>query len=132
MTRHLVLLLDLLNVEGKESLLEIGEVIAHQTRRKLITHHRLGFVFEARYAFLLEKIPLEEFLAVGDISSSRLLWKPQAKSSLEVLQRPKTLETLEQGSMLLLDEISFLALSKAEQDKVQNVLEKREILLLLC
>jgi hypothetical protein len=132
MTTHLALLLDLLNIEEKAPLLAIGEVIAHQTKRKLITYHRLGFIFEARYALVLEKIPLEEFLAIGDISSKRPLWKPEMKSSLEVLQSPKALETLEQGSMLLLDEISFLTLSKAEQDNVQETLEKKDILLLLC
>jgi replication-associated recombination protein RarA len=81
---------------------------------------------------LLEKISLEEFLAVGDISSTRPLWKPELKSSLEIVRNEKALTQLEQRSMLLLDEISFLTLSKAEQDEVQNVLEKKEILLLLC
>jgi hypothetical protein len=132
MTKDLALLLDLLNIEENEPLLAIGEVIAHQTKRKLIIHHRLKYVFEARYALLLKQMPLEEFLAIGDISSPRPLWDPQTKSSLEIVQSPKMLEQLEQGSMLLLDEISFLALSKAEQDEVQNILEKKEILLLLC
>ncbi|MDR2415202.1 MAG: hypothetical protein LBD75_00890 [Candidatus Peribacteria bacterium] len=132
MTKQLALLLDLLNIEEREPLLAIGELIAHQTKRKLIIHHRLGFIFEARYALLLEKIPLEEFLAIGDSSSSRALWKPEVKSSLEMLGNVKALAQLEQKSMLLLDEISFLTLSKAEQDEVQKVLEKKEILLLLC
>ena len=133
MTNHLDLLLDLLNFDDEErqSFLAIGKVIAQHTDKKLVIHHRMGFVFEARRDLLLEKITLEEFLAVGDISSMRPLLT-EFHSSLALLQSPKTLEKIEQDSMLLIDEISFLILSKAEQDKLQKTLEKKNILLLLC
>jgi thymidine kinase len=136
MLKHLDLLLDLLNLEEEErqSFLAIGQVIAHHTNKKLLIHHRMGVVFQSRYALLLEKITLEEFLAVGDVSSTRPLWeKEEVKvSSLELLQSQKKLNDLEENSMLLVDEISFLSLDKKEQEEVQELLERKQILLLVC
>ena len=134
MIQRLDLLLDLLTFEGeeKQAFLAIGEVIVQHKDKKLIIHHRMGFVFEAWFDLLWEQISLEEFFAVGDISSTRPLWRENVLSSLEFLSSLKALEKLEQGSMILLDEISFLVLSKAEQDEVQEILEKMEVLLLLC
>ncbi|MDR2540596.1 MAG: hypothetical protein LBD11_02140 [Candidatus Peribacteria bacterium] len=134
MQNHLDLLLDLLNLEDEErqSFLAIGEVIAHHLNKKLIIYHRMGFIFQARYDVLLEKLPLDEFLAIGDISSSQPLRKPETISSLDLLQSLKKLETLEEGSLLLIDEISFLVLSQAEQHSVQEILEQKRILLLVC
>ncbi|MDR2189960.1 MAG: hypothetical protein LBP53_01930 [Candidatus Peribacteria bacterium] len=132
MKKYLSLLLELLNIEDKEPLLAIGEVIAHQTKRQLVVFHRLGFVFEAWYALLLEKLPLEEFLALGDITSSRTLWQPEQKSSLDILHSPKLLATLPAESMVLVDEVSFFALSQSEQTNIQQQLEKKDIVLLIC
>jgi hypothetical protein len=134
MTKYLELLLDLLTLEEeeKQAFLAIGEVIAHHTNKKLLIHHRMHVVFQAWFDVLLEKISLEEFLATGDISSQTPLWQQDTTSSLTLLHSPKALEKLEQGSMLLVDEISFLALSKPEQDEIQDILEKKEILLLVC
>ncbi|MDR3169747.1 MAG: hypothetical protein LBU27_08690 [Candidatus Peribacteria bacterium] len=136
MLKHFDLLLDLLNLEGEErqSFLAIGQVIAHHMNKQLIIYHRMGFIFQARYDLLLEKISLEEFLAVGDISSTRPLWEKGGVklSSLELLQSPEMLNDLEESSMLLVDEISFLSLAKQEQDEVQELLEGKQILLLVC
>jgi hypothetical protein len=133
MTNYLSLLLDLLNFEEeeKQSFFAIGEVMAHHTNKKLIIYHRAGFIFQAWFDLLLQHISLEEFLATGDVSSSRP-FQLSASSSLQLLQSAEALENLEPGGMLLLDEISFLALSKVEQDNVQDLLEKKKILLLLC
>jgi hypothetical protein len=132
MTKYLSLLLDLFNIPEQAPLVAIGEIIAHQTKRKLIVHHRLGFVFQARYDLLLEKISLEEFLAVGDVSSSTKLWHPKMKSSRDILRSPNVVDQFPQGSMVVLDEISFLALSETEQMAIKNKLEKVDVLLLLC
>jgi nucleoside-triphosphatase THEP1 len=62
------------------------------------------------------------------------LWeKGEVKvSSLELLQSQKMLNDLEESSMLLVDEISFLSLGKKEQEEVQELLERKQILLLVC
>ncbi|MDR0860085.1 MAG: hypothetical protein LBO09_03745 [Candidatus Peribacteria bacterium] len=134
MQNPLDLLLDLLNLEDEErhSFLAIGEVISHHLNKKLIIHHRMGFIFQSRYDLLLEKLPLDAFLAVGDISSSQPLRKPDTLSSLDLLQSPKKLTELPEESLLLVDEISFLALSTTEQQAVQDILEQRKVLLLVC
>ncbi|MDR0369707.1 MAG: hypothetical protein LBH96_04275 [Candidatus Peribacteria bacterium] len=62
--------------------------------KPLFIYHRMGFVFQAFHDLLLEKISLEEFLAVGDISSSRLLYDAERKSSLEVLNSSQFLSSL--------------------------------------
>jgi hypothetical protein len=136
MFKHLALLLDLLNLEEeeKQSFLAIGQVIAHHTHKKLIIFHRMGFIFQARYEVLLEKISLEEFLATGDITARRPLWNRETAttSSLDLLQSHTMLTALDSGSILLVDETSFLALAKQEQNEVQDILEQKQMLLLVC
>jgi hypothetical protein len=48
MIKYLDILYDLLNFEPdeKQSFLAIGEAIIQHKDKKLITYHRLGFVFE--------------------------------------------------------------------------------------
>lgn len=133
MTNYLNLLLDLLNLEEEErqSFLAIGEIIANHKNKSLTIHHRMGFIFQARSDLLLEKISLEEFLATGDVLSTHPIY-PSTTSSLDLLQSSSNLKKIEKDSLLLLDEISFLSLSKHQQDEVQDITEKRGILLLLC
>lgn len=69
---------------------------------------------------------------MGDVSSSHLLYEPKKASSLQVLSSASLMDSLSDGSMLLLDERSFFVLSKGEQDKIAEGLEKKDILLLLC
>ena len=132
MIKYFEILLELLNIETSESFLSVASLIEQNPEKKLIVHHRLGFVFEWFWELIHDQISLEEFMALGDVSSSRPLWEKDTFSSLELLQSPKALEKIEQGSMLILDEISFLMLSKVEQEKVQEILEKKEVLLVWC
>jgi len=48
MIKYLDLLCDLLNVESdeKQSILAVGESLIQYKDKKLIIHHRLGFLFE--------------------------------------------------------------------------------------
>lgn len=128
------LLLDLLSIEGveKEAFLWIGQIIEKHLIKPLSIHHRMGFVFQAFHDLLLEKISLEEFLSIGDISSSQILYDAEKKSSLEVLSSSSFIDWMAQGSLLLLDEKSYFVLSKLEQDVIVEKLEKKDILLLLC
>jgi ATP:corrinoid adenosyltransferase len=92
----------------------------------------LGFVFEWFRELIHDQLSLEEFMVLWDVSSTRPLWKKDTLSTLELLQSSKALEKIEQGSMLILDEIVFLTLSRIEQENVKQVLELRGILLLMC
>ncbi len=79
-------------------------------------------------------------MVLGDVSSPHLLCPPDrgegrgvnSVSSLEFLQSSKALEKLGQGSMLIVDEISFLTFSNLEQEEVKKLLEQREVILLMC
>ncbi len=135
MTNYFTLLLDLLDVseEEKASFLGIGEIVAHHTNKNLIIHHRMRFIFEAWWEYLHDQISLEEFLATGDVSSHRPLWKKGAISSLEFLQGVLCGEReFVSESMILLDEVSLFSLLKEEQEKIITESERNQVLLLLC
>ncbi len=135
MTQYFPLLLNLLELQEEEisSFTGISEVIAQHLDNALIIHHRMGFVFEAWWEYLHDQISLEEFLATGDVSSNKALRKGKHLSSFDFLQQLIHQEiSFIPGSMVLLDEVSFLSLSKKEQEWILSESENNHVLLLLC
>lgn len=135
MIKYFRLLLELLDLPEPDlsAFVGIAEIIVQHSEKKLMIHHRMGFVFQAWWEYLHDALSLEDFLATGDISSSRTLWHPELLSSSEVLDQ--LLEgklSFEKNSLLLLDEISFFSLPPEAQQEVMQKNEQAQVLLLLC
>lgn len=123
MTKYFDLLLDLLEIQepDRSSFAGIGEIISHHTNKELIIQHRMRFIFEAWWDLLHERIDLETFLATGDVISK-----------VSILKIKNEELKIKENSMIVMDEIGFMNLSKAEQENLQNEAEKKDAILLLC
>ncbi|GHW02743.1 hypothetical protein AGMMS50249_5290 [candidate division SR1 bacterium] len=139
MTKYFSLLLDLLNISDteKERLDGIAEIIAHHTDKKLIIHHRLGFLFHQWREYLHDRLSLEDFLVTGDISSQQpILYDDTLSASIDLKETDLKLniiqDWLEPDSMLLIDELRFFALSKSEQELLQSRSSEMRVIMLIC
>lgn len=81
----------------------------------------MRFIFEAWWDLLHERIDLETFLATGDVISK-----------VSILKIKNEELKIKENSMIVMDEIGFMNLSKAEQENLQNEAEKKDAILLLC
>jgi hypothetical protein len=61
------LLLDLLDIEDKQSYLDVAMQIQEGKYKKIKTLHKYGFVFGAFNDFLNNKITLQDFIKIWDI-----------------------------------------------------------------
>ena len=126
--------LDLLNIdeEGKQGYLYICHEILEK-KLPLLSFHKMGFFFESFYEKKKKKIELQDFIAVGDVTSSRTIFHSDRVSSFEFLtQKTDVLDTLQNQTLVICDKLSFLWLSEGEQEVIEKKLKKSDSLLLLA
>ena len=93
----------------------------------------MGFFFESFYELVLQKIELQDFIAIGDVTSSRTIFHSDRVSSFEFLtQKTDVLDTLQNQTLVICDKLSFLWLSEGEQEVIEKKLKKSDSLLLLA
>lgn len=66
-----MLLLDLLHVQDVDKYKYIADMIEKNPDKKIICFHRNALIFDAYYSLLYENMLIEDFLAVGDITSTQ-------------------------------------------------------------
>ena len=85
MTNYFKLLLDLLEIQDKESYIEISKIIEKNTDKKLQVHHQYFFIFEWYRDLLDWNMSPEEFLQIWDIGS-KLRFDSKKLDSISYLQ----------------------------------------------
>lgn len=75
MIKYLALVLDLLELEPKDSYLEVGEYIVAHPWIRLSLCHPAGFLFSAFADFVAGRIDQEQFVALWDMYSQKTLQK---------------------------------------------------------
>lgn len=70
MTKYFELLLDLLEIENKDSYIEIAKTIESNRDKKVKAYHQYFFIFEWYKKLLEWDMEPEEFLQLGDMWSS--------------------------------------------------------------
>ncbi|MDD2537145.1 MAG: hypothetical protein PHU61_01490 [Candidatus Absconditabacteria bacterium] len=132
MLQYFDMLLDFLSVEGKEKFLEIASYLEQYPQKNLMLYHRLGFAFQAFSDLLHTHISVEEFLSAGDISSTTPLLLQASDSSWHFLETLSEENTFAEGSILILDAVSFLALSQEQQGQAKHIFESSNLSVFIC
>ena len=102
MTKYFELLLDLLEIENKDSYVEISKVIESNKDKKLKVYHQNFFIFEWYKDLLDWKLAPEEFLQLGDMDS-KLRFDLDKLDSITFLQsNPK----LDDDTIYIFDSLS--------------------------
>lgn len=91
MTKYFELLLDLLEIENKDSYIEISKIIESNKYKKLKAYHQYFFIFEWYRDLLDWKLSPEEFLQLWDIGS-KLRFDLNKLDSISYLQSNPDLE----------------------------------------
>lgn len=139
MQKYLELLIELLRpwdddftIQEKKNLLAAGEKIEKKWKRNLKTFHRFGFLFNAYEELLQEKIWLDEFLAIGDITSTKKL-TPNDQPSINIVNSIiNWTSEIPNNSLVILDSISFWVLSTNDKEKIQIRAKDHNCELIFC
>lgn len=124
MKAYFDLVLDLLEIEEKESLSALAEelALAHQQGKRIKIAHRHQVLLEGRLLLLAGKLSPEEFVQIGDVESDFPLWKEEG--SCELLQQLQSW-MLPEEELIIIDERAWkLFLSPDQQQKLLDLLEK--------
>lgn len=110
MTKYFELLLDLLEIENKDSYIEIAKIIESNRNKKVKAYHQYFFIFEWYKKLLEWDMEPEEFLQLGDMWSS-LRFDNDKPDSITFLQsNPK----LDKDTIYIFDSLSDWIISPAE------------------
>lgn len=141
MKKYLELLLELLRPdnedfwEQKKLFLAAGKKIEENWNRKLQVFHKCWFIFSAYDELLHDKISLDEFLAIWDITSNKPI-ASDSQSSIVFLHSiiDDKLENIEdyKDSLFILDWISFWILSESQKQKIQNRVKTQNSEMIFC
>lgn len=102
MTKYFELLLDLLEIENKDSYIEIAKVIESNKDKKIKAYHQYFFIFEWYKRLLDWNMEPEEFLQLWDVWSS-LRFDYNKPDSITFLQsNPK----LDKDTIYIFDSLS--------------------------
>lgn len=124
MKAYFDLVLDLLEIEEKESLSALAEelALAHEQGKRIKIAHRHQVLLEGRLFLLAGKLSPEEFVQIGDVESDFPLWKEEG--SRELLQQLQS-SMLPEEELIIIDERAWmLFLSPDQQQKLLDLLEK--------
>jgi hypothetical protein len=89
------------------------------------------FIFEAYEDLLNEKITLDEFLAIWDITSKRNISEFD-ESSIKVLNWIIQWQNDDENTLFILDSISFASLAKKNKETIQNRAKNHNCELVFC
>ena len=139
MQKYLELLIELLRpwdddftIQEKKNLLAAGEKIEKKWKRNLEIFHRFWFLFKAYEELLQEKIWLDEFLAIGDITSTKKL-TPNDQPSINIVNSIiNWTSEIPNNSLVILDSISFWVLSTNDKEKIQIRAKDHNCELIFC
>ena len=110
MTKYFELLLDLLEIENKDSYIEIAKIIESNKNKKLKAYHQYFFIFEWYKELLEWNMEPEEFLQLWDMWS-RLRFDHDKPDSITFLQsNPK----LDKDTIYIFDSLSDGIISTTE------------------
>ena len=124
MKAYFDLVLDLLEIEEKESLSALAEelALAHQQGKRIKIAHRHQVLLEGRLLLLAGKLSPEEFVQIGDVESALPLWKEEG--SRELLQQLQSW-MLPEEELIIIDERAWkLFLGPDQQQELLDLLEK--------
>ena len=82
MQKHLLLLLNLLEIPATQEYKEIARKIEESPEQKLNMVHKYSFIFEWYQDLINDKITAEEFLSIWDFQSKQ--YPASLKNSLEI------------------------------------------------
>ena len=138
MQKYFDLLLELLRpedddfvVEEKKKLSATAKKIEERWNRNLKIAHKVWFIFEAYEDLLNEKITLDEFLAIWDITSKRNISEFD-ESSIKVLNWIIQWQNDDENTLFILDSISFASLAKKDKETIQNRAKNHNCELVFC
>lgn len=139
MQKYFDLLLELLRPEDDESTIEekkklsaASKKIEGRWNKKLLIAHKYGFIFRAYEDLLNEKIPLDDFLATWDITSTRQIFEND-ESSLSIINKIINWKmNWYDNTLFILDSISFLALSDNDKKIIQKRTKEHNSEIILC
>jgi len=138
MQKYFDLLLELLRpedddfvVEEKKKLSATAKKIEERWNRNLKIAHKVWFIFEAYEDLLNEKITLDEFLAIWDITSKRNISEFD-ESSIKVLNWIIQWQNDDENTLFILDSISFASLAKKNKETIQNRAKNHNCELVFC
>ncbi len=127
MLKYFELLLELLRPEDddfvseeKKQLVAAWKKLEERWNRNLEIAHKYWFIFSAYDDLINERISLDEFLATGDITSTRKL-DTDKKTSISIISSIVDGTTDDyDNTLFILDSISFLSLADNEKKIVQS------------
>ena len=138
MQKYFDLLLELLRpdnddfiVEEKKKLAAAAKKLEERWNKNLKVHHRHGFIFEAYENLLNEKISLDEFLAIWDITSTNKL-HTDTESSIQIINWIIQWKNNTENTLFILDSISFANLSNNDKKNIQNRAKNHSCELIFC
>ncbi len=138
MQKYFDLLLELLRpddddfiVEEKKKLAAAAKKLEERWNKNLKVHHRHGFIFEAYENLLNEKISLDEFLTIWDITSTNKL-RTDTESSIQIINWIIQWKNNNENTLFILDSISFANLSNNDKKTIQNRAKNHSCELIFC
>ena len=138
MQKYFDLLLELLRpeddnfvMEEKKKLSATARKIEERWDKNLKITHKYKFIFDAYEDLLNEKISLDEFLATGDITSSKNIYNNE-ESSVSILNSIIQWNENSENTLFILDSISFWCLAKKDKEIVQKWTKEHNNELVFC
>ena len=138
MQKYFDLLLELLWPEDDDSIIEEKKKLSATAKKleerwdkNLKIAHKVWFIFEAYEDLLNEKITLDEFLATGDITSTKKIYNNE-ESSISVLNAIIQWNEKSENTLFILDSVSFWCLSKKDKEITQEWTKKHNNELIFC
>ena len=104
------LLLDLLEIDNKDSYIEIAKIIESNSEKKIQAYHQYSFIFEWYQMLLNWKIEPEDFLQLWDFQSKINFDKNKDDSISFLKSNPK----LQKDTIYIFDSISKWIIPESE------------------
>lgn len=118
-------------IEEKKKLSATAKKLEERWDKNLRIAHKVWFIFEAYEDLLNEKITLDEFLAIWDITSKRNI-SGTKESSIQVLEWIIQWKNDDENTLFILDSISFASLAKKDKETIQNRAKNHDCELIFC
>ena len=138
MQKYFDLLIELLRpnkddfeIEEKKKLSATAKKIEERWNKNLKIAHKVWFIFEAYENLLNERITLDEFLAIWDITSHSKL-STNSEASIPVVDSIIQWKNDNENTLFILDSISFLVLSNNDKKIVQEWAKNHKCELVFC
>lgn len=139
MIKYLELLLELLwtsddeeSVELRKLYLSVWKKQEERWNMSLKVCHKIWYVFSAYDDLWNDRISLDEFLSVWDITSQRKIISEDI-SSIDFLDKIIKKEKIDmKNTLIILDSVSFVALSDSEKNIVQQWTKENNNEMVLC